>query len=70
MNKASVNAQKEFFNKIKDYENKKIAEQNELNKRIAKMSPKEAEKFATDLALKNGKEAFEFVKAQEKSLKK
>ena len=70
MNKASVNAQKEFFNKIKDYENKKIAEQNELNKKIAKMSPKEAEKFATDLALKNGKEAFEFVKAQEKSLKK
>ena len=70
MNKASVNAQKEFFNKIKDYENKKIAEQNELNKRIAKMSPKEAEKFATDLALKNGKEAFEFVKAQEKLLKK
>ena len=70
MNKASVNAQKEFFNKIKDYENKKIAEQNELNKKIAKMSPKEAEKFATDLALKNGKEAFEFVKAQEKLLKK
>ena len=70
MNKASVNAQKEFFNKIKDYENKKIAEQNELNKKIAKMSPKEVEKFATDLALKNGKEAFEFVKAQEKSLKK
>ena len=70
MNKASVNAQKEFFNKIKDYENKKIAEQNELNKKIAKMSPKEAEKFATDLALKNGKEAFEFVKTQEKLLKK
>ena len=70
MNKASVNAQKEFFNKIKDYENKKIAEQNELNKKIAKMSPKEAEKFATDLALKNGKEAFEFVKPQAKLLKK
>ena len=70
MNKASVNAQKEFFNKIKDYENKKIAEQNELNKKIAKMSPKEAEKLATDHALKNGKEAFEFVKAQEKLLKK
>lgn len=49
---------------------KKIAEQNALNKKIAKMSPKEAEKFATELALKNGKEAYELVKNEENSLKK
>ena len=34
------------------------------------MSPKEAEKFATELALKNGKEAYELVKSEENSLKK
>ena len=49
---------------------KKIAEQNQLDKKIAKMSPKQAEKFATELALKNGKEAYELVKNEENSLKK
>ena len=70
METASKDVQNKYLQKIKDFENKKVAEQNALDKKIAKMSPKEAEKFATDLALKNGKAAYEIVKNEEKSLKK
>ena len=70
MNKVSAKEQADFFNKIRSYEDKKITEQNQLDKKIAKMSPKQAEKFATELALKNGKEAYELVKSEENSLKK
>ena len=70
MNKVSAKEQADFFNKIRSYEDKKIAEQNQLDKKIAKMSPKQAEKFATELALKNGQEGFTFIKNQENILKK
>ena len=70
MENASDDVKNKYLQKIKDYEKKKVAEQNALNKKIAKMSPKEAEKFATELALKNGKEAYELVKNEENSLKK
>ena len=66
----SADVKNKYLQKIKDFENRKITEQNILNKKIAKMSPKEAEKFATELALKNGKEAYELVKNEENSLKK
>ena len=66
----SADVKNKYLQKIKDFENRKITEQNILNKKIAKMSPKEAEKFATELALKNGKEAYELVKSEENSLKK
>ena len=70
MENASDDVKNNYLKKIKNFENKKIAEQNSLNKKIAKMTPKEAEKFATELALKNGKEAYELVKNEENSLKK
>ncbi len=69
MENASADVKNKYLQKIKDFENRKITEQNILNKKIAKMSPKEAEKFATELALKNGKEAYELVKNEENSLK-
>ena len=70
MENASDDVKNNYLKKIKNFENKKIAEQNSLNKKIAKMTPKEAEKFATELALKNGKEGYELVKNEENSLKK
>ena len=70
MENASDDVKNNYLKKIKNFENKKIAEQNSLNKKIAKMTPKEAEKFATELALKNGQEGFTFVKNQENILKK
>ena len=70
MENASDDVKNKYLQKIKDYEKKKVSEQNALNKKIAKMSPKEAEKFATELALKNGKDAYELVKNEENSLKK
>ena len=70
MNKVSAKEQADFFNKIRSYEDKKITEQNQLDKKIAKMSSKQAEKFATELALKNGQEGFTFIKNQENILKK
>ena len=70
MENASDDVKNKYLQKIKDYEKKKVSEQNALNKKIAKMSPKEAEKFATELALKNGKEGYELVKNEENSLKK
>ncbi len=69
LDKSDSKSQNDFLSKIKSYENKKIAEQAQIDKKIAKMSPKEAQKFATELALKNGKEAFNMVKSQEKLLK-
>ena len=70
MENAPDDIKNRYLKKIKNFENKKIAEQNSLNKKIAKMSSKQAEKFATELALKNGKEGYELVKNEENSLKK
>lgn len=68
LDKSSAEIQNKFLNKIKNYEDRKISEQAELDKKISKMSAKEAEKFATELALKNGKEAFKMMKEQENLL--
>ncbi len=66
---SSKKLQDDFLEKISRYESDKISEQSKLDEKISKMSVLEAQKFATELSLKNGKEIFEIEKNQENLLK-